>query len=63
MQTLVVCLVHLVQDDGRRPVIEDDLWCKTTCEGRHPLFEDNLWWKMTFDGGRPLIDDKGDLEN
>ena len=35
---------------GRRPLVEDDLWWKTTFGGRRPSVEDNLRWKMTFSG-------------
>ena len=27
---------------GRRPLVEDDLWWKTTFDGRWPLMEDDL---------------------
>ena len=54
--------------DGRRLLIEDNLWCrpflmedyfwsKNTYDGRIPLMEDYLWWKTTFDGWLPLWED------
>ena len=43
--------------DGRRPLIEDDLWWKTTLDGRLPLAEENLWRKTTLDRRRPLTGD------
>ena len=43
--------------DGRRPLMEDDLWWKTTFDGRRPSMEDDLRWKTTFDGRRPLMED------
>ena len=43
--------------DGRRPLMEDDLWWNTTFDGRRPLMEDDLWWKTTFDGRQPLMED------
>ena len=36
--------------DGRRPLVKDDLWWKTTFGGRRPSVEDNLLWKTTFGG-------------
>ena len=35
--------------DGKRPLMGDDLWLKTTFDGRY------LWWKTTFDGTQLLI--------
>ena len=35
---------------GRRPLVEDDRWWKTTFGGRQPSVEDDLLWKRTFDG-------------
>ena len=43
--------------DGRWPLMEDDLWWKTTFYGRWPLSKDDLWGKMTFDGRQPLTED------
>ena len=37
-------------DNGRRPLVEDDLWRKTSFDGRQPSKEDDFWRKMTFDG-------------
>ena len=38
------------EDDfyGRRPLMEDNLWWRTTFDGRQPFMEDDLWWKMTI---------------
>jgi len=36
--------------DERHPLMEDDIWWKTTFDDRRPLKEDNLWWKTTFAG-------------
>ena len=41
----------------RRPLMEDDLWRKTTFDGRRPLPEDDLWRKTAFNGRRPLRED------
>ena len=46
-----------VKVGGRRPLVEDDLWWKTTYVGRRPLVEDDLWWKTTFGGRHPLVED------
>ena len=35
---------------GRRPLVKDNLWWKTTFGGRRPLVEDDLWWNTTFGG-------------
>ena len=48
---------------GSRPLVEDDLWWKTTFVGRRPLLEDDLrWeddlqWKTTFSGRQPSMED------
>ena len=42
---------------GRRPLVEDDLWWKTTFGGRQLLVEDDLWWKTTFGGRQLLVED------
>ena len=42
---------------GRRPLVEDNLWWKTTSVGRRPLVEDDLWWKTTFSGRRLSVED------
>ena len=39
------------------PLMEYDLWRKTTFNGRQSLMEDNLWRKTTFDRRRPLTED------
>ena len=60
---------QVVMVGGRRPLVEDDLWWKTTFRGKRPLglttfgirqpfIEDNLRWKMTFGGRRPSVEDK-----
>ena len=36
--------------NGRRPLVNDDLWWKTTFGGRRPSVEDNLLWKTSFGG-------------
>ena len=41
------------------PLMEDEVWLKTTLVGRHSLMEDDLWWKKAFDGRKPLM--KGNL--
>ena len=41
----------------RRPLVEDDLWWKTTFGGRRSLVEDDLRRKMTFCGRRPTEED------
>ena len=40
-------------NDGRWPLMKDDLWWKTPFDGRRPLMEDDVWWKMTFNRRRP----------
>ena len=40
----------------QRPLVEDDLWWKTTSVGRWPLVEDNLRGKTTFGGRRPSVE-------
>ena len=42
---------------GRRPLVEDEIWWKTTFDGRQPLLEDNLQFKMTCGGRQPLVED------
>ena len=48
---------------GRQPLLEDDLWWKTTFSGRGSFVgrqssvEDNLWWRTTFGGRRPTVED------
>ena len=39
------------------PLMEDNLWLKTTFNRRRPSMEDDLWQKTTFDGRRPLMED------
>ena len=34
-------------NDGRRLMMEDDLWWKTTYDGKRLMMEDDLWWKAT----------------
>ena len=41
--------------DGRRPLVKDDLWWKTTFGERRPSVEDNLLWKMTFGRRCPSV--------
>ena len=60
--TLCVCTLCFCSF-GRRPLIEDDLWWrttfgKTTFDGGRPLMADHLWCKMTFDGTLPLMKDE-----
>ena len=43
--------------DGRRPLVKDDLWWKTTFGGRQPSVEDNLLWKTTFRERQPSMED------
>ena len=43
--------------DGRKPLMEDELWWKMTLDGRSPWMEDNLGWKTTLDGRLPLMKD------
>ena len=54
--------------DGRRLLVEEDLWWKKTTDGRRPLkedelrgrmtfMEDDLGWWTTFDGRPPLMED------
>ena len=38
------------------PLMEDNLWWKTTFNRKQPLAEDNLWRKMTFDERRPFAE-------
>ena len=42
---------------GRRPLVEDDLWWRTTSVGRRPLVEDDLWRKTIFGGRRVSVED------
>ena len=42
---------------GRRPMVEDDLWWKTTFGGRRTSVEGNLRWKTTFSGRQPSMKD------
>ena len=44
-----------IGDYGRKPLMVDNLWWKTTFAGRQPLLEDNLCRKTIFAGIRPLI--------
>ena len=47
------------EDDHRwKPLLEDDLWWKTTFSKRQPPVEDDLWWKMTFGGRQPSVENK-----
>ena len=48
----------LVEDtfSGRPPLLEDDLWWKTTMGERRPLVKEDLRWKMTFGQRRPSLD-------
>ena len=43
--------------DGRRLLIEDNLWWKTKFDGRQPLIEDNLWMRTFLYGRQPLMED------
>ena len=36
------CIAHLIQQYGRQPLMEDDLWWRTTYDGRWPLMEDDI---------------------
>merc|ERR1711954_55144 len=45
--------------DGGRPLVEDDLWWKTTFGEEQPSVKDDLWWKTTFGGRQPLVKDNG----
>ena len=41
----------------RRPLMEDDLWWKTTFDGRRSLMEDILWWEMSSEGRQSFMED------
>ena len=43
--------------DGRRALMEDDLWLKTSFYGRWPLLKDDLRWKTTLDWIQPSMED------
>ena len=43
--------------DGRRPLVEEVLWLKTTFDGKRPLIEDEHRLKTTFDGRQSLMRD------
>ena len=43
--------------DGRRFMMDDDLWWNTTYDGRQLMMEDDLWWKTTYDGRRLMMED------
>ena len=43
--------------DGRRLLMEDNLWQKMISDERGPLMEGDLWWKTTFEGRQPLMED------
>ena len=58
----LLCLIHfevaLGPLGGRgRPLMEDDLWWKTTYNKRWLLTENNIWQKTTFDRRQPLTED------
>ena len=40
---------------GRRPLVEDNFWGKTTLGGRQPSVEDDLHWKTTFVGSLYIL--------
>ena len=42
---------------GRQPLIEDDLWWKSTLDWRQPFMEGDHWWKTTFEGRQPFMED------
>ena len=39
-----------------KPLMEDNIWWKTTFNGRCLSMEDNFWWKMTLNGRRPSME-------
>ena len=41
----------------RWPLMEGDIWWKTTFDERWPLMNDNLWLRTTFNGSQHLMED------
>ena len=41
--------------DGRQPLMEDNLWLKTTFDGIWHLIDEEIWWKTTFDKEDALL--------
>ena len=43
--------------DGRRFMMEDDLWWHTPYDGRRLMMKHDLWCKTTYDGRRLMMED------